>query len=201
MTFEVGVRMEHDRAEQDGDELARGVRNADPAVLDRLIEQYQHRLFRYLVVLSGNHAAAEDLFQETWLHVIDRRAQYDGRWRFDTWLFTIARNLFIDRVRRKTAASLDALIDPEEGRGFEPAAGDPSPFDDALAAEQGERVGRALTRLPAAYREVLALRFQEELALVDIARVVNVPLSTVKSRLYRGLAALRRSFEEMGGGR
>lgn len=193
--------MEHDQAEEDRRSFGRAIHDADPGVLDRLIEEHQHRLFRYLVVVSGDHSLAEDLFQETWLRVLDRRAQYDSRWRFDSWLFGIARNLFIDHVRRKAPDSLDALTDPGEGCGFEPAAGDPSPFDRVAAGEQRERVARALARLPPAYREVLVLRFQDDFSLADIARVLDAPVSTVKSRLYRGMDAFRRLVDVTGGDR
>jgi RNA polymerase sigma-70 factor, ECF subfamily len=71
----------------------------------------------------------------------------------------------------------------------------PSPFEEMSAGEEGQRVMRFLSRIPAAYREVLALRFQDELALEEIATIVHAPLSTVKSRLYRGLEALRRLME------
>jgi RNA polymerase sigma-70 factor (ECF subfamily) len=200
-SFQVEELMDQDQAEPDRTEIARGIRHADPAVIERLIAQYQHRLFGYLVLVSGSPPVAEDLFQETWLRVLERRAQYDARWSFGSWLFSIARHLFIDHLRRKAPASLDALLDPDEGGRFEPAAGDDSPLDAVVAGEQGERVARALAQLPAAYREVLVLRFHEELALAEITNVVKVPLSTVKSRLYRGLDALRRLLEEMGGSR
>ena len=72
----------------------------DPELLDRLIEEYQHRLLRYLLFLCSNREVAEDLFQETWIRVLVRGAQFNGRSRFDTWLFTIARNLVIDLSRK-----------------------------------------------------------------------------------------------------
>ena len=59
--------------------IARGLRRRDPDLLDRLIEQYQHRLLRYLVSLTADRAIAEDLFQETWMRVLERGDQYDGR--------------------------------------------------------------------------------------------------------------------------
>jgi RNA polymerase sigma-70 factor (ECF subfamily) len=171
--------------------LARGLRRRDPDLLDRLIEQYHYRLFRYLLYLTGNREAAEDFFQETWVRVIDRGHQYNGKFKFETWLFTIARNLVIDFQRRKK--SLNARLDPEKGEQTPEleAAHSPSPADLAAAHEESERVTGALSRLPAAYREVLLLRFQEELSLEEIAGVVAAPLSTVKSRLYRGLSELR----------
>src|SRR5438270_130147 len=92
--------------------IARGLRRRDPRLLDSLIEKYQHRLLRYLVYLTGNRQLAEDLFQETWVRVLERGAQYNGKSRFETWLFAIARHLLVDLSCRKLAQSLDALTDP-----------------------------------------------------------------------------------------
>jgi len=177
-------------------EIARGLRRRDPSVLDRLIEQYQHRLFRYLVYLAGNRALAEDLFQETWLRVLERGCQYDGKSPFETWLFAIARHLLIDTLRRKSPASLDALLDPEEGAPlWEPPATDPSAYELLAGREQQAQMAAAVAGVPAVYREVLMLRFQEDLKLEEISAVVGAPLATVKSRLYRGLSALRQQME------
>ncbi len=183
--------------ERETQALARGLRRRDPDLLDCLIEQYHYRLFRYLLYLTGSREAAEDFFQETWVRVIDRGHQYNGKFKFETWLFAIARNLVIDFRRRKTPGSLDALLEPGEGQQMpESAAADgPSPADLAAAHEESERVVAAMTRLPTAYREVLLLRFQEDLSLQDIATVIAAPLSTVKSRLYRGLGELREMLE------
>jgi RNA polymerase sigma-70 factor (ECF subfamily) len=177
-------------------EIARGLRRRDPSVLDRLIEQYQHRLFRYLVYLTGNRSLAEDLFQETWLRVLERGRQYDGKSPFETWLFAIARHLLIDTLRRKSPASLDALRDPEEGAApLDPPALDPSAYELVAGREQEAHVAAAVAGVPAVYREVLMLRFQEDLSLVEIAALIGAPISTVKSRLYRGLNAMRQQME------
>jgi len=178
-------------------EIARGLRRRDPELLDRLIERYQHRLLRYLVFLTGNRELAEDIFQETWIRVMERGKQYNGRAKFDTWLFAIARHLVIDWSRKKTTTSLEAL---QEQFGNEhafdvPFAG-PSPFDAVTTRENRESVQTALGRLDSLHREVLVLRFHEELSLDEIATVTGAPLSTVKSRLYRGLAALKPAFAE-----
>src|SRR5215813_3349070 len=86
---------------------ARGLSERDPNLLDRLLEQYQHRLLRYLVYLVGNRELAEDLFQGTWIRVLERGDQYDGKHEFSTWLYAVARNLTIDYLRRKHPVSLD----------------------------------------------------------------------------------------------
>ncbi len=182
-------------AADDRQTIARGLRRRDPELIDSLIEQYQYRLFRYLLYLTGNQATAEDLFQETWIRVLDRGHQYDGRARFETWLFTIARNLVLDLHRRKTPQSLEALTEGESKTAQEFAAADASPLDLFARKEEAASLRASVGRLPAVFREVLLLRFQEEMALEEIMGVVGVPLSTVKSRLYRGLEALRKLME------
>ena len=179
--------------------LVRGLRQRDPELLDRLIEQYQYRLFRYLLYITGDHERAEDFFQETWVRVLERGQQYDGRYKFEAWLFTIARNLVIDWQRQKKMSSLDTLMDQGEGQAFEPAdEKQESPLKVMLQGEAQDNMQAVLAQLPAANREVLLLRFQEELQLDEIARIQATPISTVKSRLYRGLEELKRMMA--GGG-
>jgi len=178
-------------------EIARGLRRRDPELLDRLIERYQHRLLRYLVFLTGNRELSEDIFQETWIRVMERGKQYNGKAKFDTWLFAIARHLVIDWSRKKTATSLEALQEQfGNENAFDPPSSAPSPFDAVTTRESRESVQSALARLDSLHREVLVLRFHEELSLEEIATVTDAPLSTVKSRLYRGLAALKPAFSE-----
>lgn len=178
-------------------EIARGLRRRDPELLDRLIERYQHRLLRYLVFLTGNRELSEDIFQETWIRVMERGKQYNGKAKFDTWLFAIARHLVIDWSRKKTTTSLEALQQQYGNeQAFDVPSNEPSPFDAVTCRENRESVQAALGRLDALHREVLVLRFHEELSLEEIADVTGAPLSTVKSRLYRGLAALKPAFVE-----
>src|SRR6266702_1894510 len=186
------------RTQSESAEIARGLKRQDPELLDHLIELYQHRLLRYLLFLTGKREVAEDLFQETWMRVLLRGGQYNGKARFDTWLFTIARNLVIDLSRKRTMASLDEMRDGgDDERPFEIAIEGPSPLEQFQSREDCAEVGEVLLKLEPTYREVLVLRFYEELSLEEIAGVTRAPLSTVKSRLYRGLAALRPEVEQI----
>ena len=182
--------------ESEASAIARGLRRRDPDLLDRLIEQYQHRLLRYLVYLSGNRELAEDLFQETWIRVLERGHQYDGKHEFSTWLYAVARNLTIDYLRKKNPVSLDGLMGDEEHAPLEPADPRPMAWQVVQRQEQAERIGAALLSIPVEYRETVVLRFQEGLSLDEIATVTHAPLGTVKSRLYRGLNML---MSQLGG--
>jgi RNA polymerase sigma-70 factor, ECF subfamily len=172
--------------------IAQGLKRHDAELLDRLILQYQHRLLRYLLFLTGNREISEDLFQETWMRVLTRGTQYNGSARFDTWLFTIARNLVIDFRRKRTMASLEEMCENDgDERPFEVPSNDPNPFDRYQSSENAQRIAESLLTLDPLHREVLVLRFHEELSLEEISQVTRAPLSTVKSRLYRGLASLK----------
>src|SRR5580692_3738843 len=131
--------------------VSQGLKRQDAGLLDELIVRYQHRLLRYLLYLTSNREMAEDLFQEVWMRVLVRGGQFNGQARFDTWLFTIARNLVIDQRRKKTMASLDELFDggTEDDRpmSFEVADGEPTPFDRLLNLEDRERIAASLMTL------------------------------------------------------
>ena len=129
------------------------------------------------------------------MRVLMRGGQFNGKARFETWLFTIARNLVIDHSRKRTMNSLDELVegatDDDRPMSFELAADEPTPFDRVANLEDREQIAAALLELDTLHREVLVLRFHEDLSLEEIAKVTRAPLSTVKSRLYRGLAMLK----------
>jgi RNA polymerase sigma-70 factor (ECF subfamily) len=188
-----------DQVRQESLAISAGLKRQDAGLLDELIVRYQHRLLRYLLYLCSNREMAEDLFQEVWMRVMVRGAQFNGQARFDTWLFTIARNLVIDQRRKRTMSSLDELFEvgdaDDKPMSFEIADDEPTPFDRCANLEDRERIAAALLEMDTLYREVLVLRFHEELSLEEIAKVTRAPLSTVKSRLYRGMAALKPKLE------
>jgi RNA polymerase sigma-70 factor (ECF subfamily) len=198
LTAEAAKQVERENAA-----IARGLKRQDPELLDQLIETYQHRLMRYLMFLTSKREVAEDLFQEVWIRVLRRGSQYNGQARFDTWIFTIARNLVIDLSRKRTMASLDEMREGGEEadtRPFEIVQEGPSPLEQFEYRENASEVATVLLTLEPAYREVLTLRFHEEMSLEEIATVTRAPLSTVKSRLYRGLAALKPELLKLRAG-
>jgi RNA polymerase sigma-70 factor (ECF subfamily) len=183
-------------AETETAKIARGLRERNTELLVDLVERFQHRLVRYLLYLTGKREYAEDLAQETWIRVLQRGSQYDGRQRFDPWLFAIARNLAIDYLRKKRNAAATVSLPNDRDAVLLLSSSDPSPFEAAARSEDAMRLAVQLQILPPLYREALLLRFQEDLSLAEMTQVLGAPTTTVTSRIYRGLAALRSAFEE-----
>jgi RNA polymerase sigma-70 factor (ECF subfamily) len=174
------------------------LRRGDLNALSELIARYQNRLYRYLLRIVRQPAEAEDLFQQTWLRVVEKIRSFDASRNFDAWLFTLARNLAIDHLRRirpqraSTSRSPTAGIAKPWRTGFRK---DHTPLDHALAAERRTEISEAMAGLPMIYREVLTLRFEDEMKIEEIAQVTAVPVSTAKSRLRRSLEQLRDALE------
>jgi RNA polymerase sigma-70 factor (ECF subfamily) len=182
------------RMESETERIALGLRQQDVALLEKLVERYQYRLVRYLVSLLGKRDGVDDLVQETWLRVLERGKSYDGCSRFEPWLFTVARNITLDAIRKRPMLSLDS--NEEDVVRSTPASREPSPYTLAARTQDAERLAHSLEALEPVFREALMLRFQEDLTLQEISAVVGAPVSTVASRIYRGLATLRPNFEE-----
>jgi RNA polymerase sigma-70 factor (ECF subfamily) len=176
------------------------LRRGDLDALSALITRYQNRLYRYLLRLVREKAEAEDLFQETWLRVVEKIRKFDPDRNFDAWLFTVARNLAFDHLRRIRPGSLDEPapgIDSDETAASRLVSSERPALEGLLERERYGRLGGALETLPVVYREVLTLRFEEEMKLEEIAQVLGTPLSTVKSRLRRSLEQMRNQLEAL----
>ena len=175
-----------------GEELSRPIgqgRRApgadDAAVLRTRLGELAPAVRRYLFGLCGDWDEAEDAAQEALLRAWRGLGRFDGRAELGTWVFAIARNHWLDRLRRRRARPAEQVTDGTyiESRGDPPAA----------ALERGELaeiVRRALDRLPPEQREALALRESEGLKFDQIAEMLDVPTSTVKSRVRYALAKL-----------
>ncbi len=181
-------------------QLVRWARRGEPEAVAQLVERHSRGLHRYLTGMVGEPALAEDVLQDTWLRVMERLDRYNTKYSFRAWLYAVARNRAIDLLRQRTRLSrrteparrdAEEWIDPVE-RVADPA---PSPLEQLAEQDLQQRVVELLPRLPAGSREVLTLRFQEDLMLDEIATVLKLPTATVRTRLYRGLKLLRQRAE------
>jgi len=179
-------------SEVSGDVLA--VQRGDRDAFGSLLSRYQNRLYRYLLRWVREEATAEDLFQQTWMRVLDNIGRFDPKRNFDAWLFAVARNIAIDYLRRRRLDSLDEPVGDELPLSERVAASAPGALEQVLRTERIERVQKVLASQPAVYREILSLRFEEEMKLEEIAEVLGMPLGSVKSRLSRALERMRTAF-------
>jgi RNA polymerase sigma-70 factor (ECF subfamily) len=170
-----------DADREDAARLCKG----DTSGLAGLMSRHQDRLFRYLLRLVGNTSVAEDVFQQTWLRVAQKIRRYDADRPFAPWLVTVARNLALDQLRRLRPVSLEEADEP-----LAPASAS-DPLERAMARQTAARVDAALGGLGPLDREVLSLRFEDELELPQLAATLGVLLPTAKARLYRALERLR----------
>ncbi len=169
----------------DRDDAAR-LRRGDTDGLAGLMQRHQDRLFRFLLRLTGDQAMAEDVFQQAWLQVAERISRYDAARPFAPWLFTVARNLALDQLRRVRPESLEQAGEPAA-----PAGTGDDPLARAVARERALRLVETVAALAPLDREVLSLRFDADLELPRLAEARGVPLPTAKARLYRALERLR----------
>jgi RNA polymerase sigma-70 factor, ECF subfamily len=176
-------------------ELTR-LRSGDVEAVAALMERYQHRLYRYLLRLVRQPATAEDLFQQTWLRVMERIGSYNPQYSFEGWLFAMAHNLAIDFLRRYRPESLDDPLPSGDSRVEIIEGSGPGALEQLLSQERASGLADSVAQLPVVFREVLTLRFEEEMRLEEIAAVLALPLGTVKTRLHRALKHLRQDLEE-----
>lgn len=155
--------------------------NGDPKALGGLYEMYGERIFRYAYRMLGNRSDAEDATAETFLRVLRRSAELRADGAFRTWLFRIARNLCIDKLRQHKLLEL-------------PPDAQYSGSEDRVALRV--TVQQALNDLPVEYRDPLVLCDLEEMAAREAAEMLKISVPALKSRLYRGRRALR---DKLGG--
>ena len=178
-------------------------RSGDPAAYRELVERYHDDLIRFLVRLVGDRAAAEDLFQETFLQVHQSADTFDTSRRFRPWLFTIAankgRDLLRKRKRRRTVELSAPFKESDRGASMVDLLEVDVPSPDARAdlAERDRMVQQALDELGPALREVLLLGYFQRLSYAQIAEDLGIPLGTVKSRMHAAVAAFARSWQRV----
>jgi RNA polymerase sigma factor (sigma-70 family) len=176
--------------------LLRRYRRGDAAAFAQLYQRHRLGLFRFLLGLCGDHALAEEVFQETWLSLIRSASEQREAVLFKTWLYQIGRNRLIDHWRKhgRHQGQQDEYDEQQH------ASSDPQPGPEqqlSLSRDQ-QRLQAALDDLPAEQREVFLLRAHGDLELAEIAALTQTPAETVKSRLRYAMQKLRRLLAEPG---
>ncbi len=176
-------------AEVPDEELMLAYRGGDAGAFESLYARHRARLFRFVLRSIKVRAAAEELYQEIWMRVIEARATYRPTARFTTWLYTIAHNRLVDHWRRRglSIASLDDHDLP---------ANEPDPADHAQAREALRRFAAALETLPPAQREAFLLHEDAGLTVPEIAAATGSNEEAAKSRLRYAMAKLKAALDD-----
>jgi RNA polymerase sigma-70 factor (ECF subfamily) len=177
------------------EQLLAAYRQGDRTGFSRLVERYQRELFHFLVRFVGDRAAAEDLFQESFLQVHQSAKLFDPQRRFRPWLFTIAANKARDYLRaqsRRPANQLQAAINPTNDDSGEfidlMKSDDLGPATPLERQEIQELVQKTVMEMPANFREILLLSYFHQFSYKQIGEILEIPLGTVKSRLHAAVA-------------
>ena len=174
----------------------------DVSAFADLVQRHKVPLFNFLLRQLHSRAAAEDALQDVLLRVVQNASEFKHEARFTTWLYTIARNLCIDQLRKMSLRGHESLDEPrgECGTSLGEQTADPdgraAPDRAAISGELSVRIQRAVEALPDEQREVFLLREVANLPFKEIADVTGTPENTVKSRMRYALERLQEALAD-----
>jgi len=166
---------------------------------EELVRRYQRPISSYVYRMVGDYEAALDLTQEIFIKVYGSLSRYRAEFKFSTWIYKIAHNCAVDHLRRN-AGRERSLLGGLEGDHYELPieSGNLSPEQESERRERRLEIEFVVRSLPAAYRELIALRHSQDLTYEEIVEVTGLPLGTVKNRLFRARELMRQQFVERG---
>lgn len=178
----------------------RQIKNGDQNAFAEIVEIYKDKVFQLCYRMLGNRHEAEDIAQEAFIRAYVNIHSYDLNKKFSTWLYRIATNLSIDRIRKKKPDYyLDAEIAGSEGLTMysQVAADVALPEDELESMELQALIQSEILKLPEKYRSVIVLKYIEEFSLKEIGDILDLPVGTVKTRIHRGREALRHQLRHV----
>lgn len=172
----------------------------DQKAYSELFESHKQAIFHIIVKIVHNNEEAKDLLQETFIKAFSSLKSYNPTYRFTTWLYKIAANSSIDYIRKRKIQtySLDQPIDTRDGQvSIDVPDMSYHPERDFSAKQQHISIEEAINSLPEKYREVIIRRHKEDKSYEEIARLLNVPVGTVKARIFRARELLKKKLKSL----
>ncbi|MED4625825.1 RNA polymerase sigma factor SigW [Bacillus velezensis] len=176
------------------------VKKGDQNAFAEIVDLYKDKIYQLCYRMPGNVHEAEDIAQEAFIRAYVNIDSFDINRKFSTWLYRIATNLTIDRIRKKKPDYyLDAEVAGAEGLTMysQIAADGVLPEDAVLSLELSDTIQKKILKLPDKYRTVIVLKYIDELSLIEIGEILNIPVGTVKTRIHRGREALRKQLRDL----
>lgn len=176
------------------EELVATILEGESHLYAEIVKRYQGRVVNYLYRLLHDLEEAHDLAQEVFFRVYRALDRFDADYKFSTWFFRVAQNAAIDQVRKRRLklVSIHRRDGQEGGRGdWDFPTHEPGPYSRLRNQERGDAIQQAIDELPGEYRELIVLRHFGELSYEEIAQLKEMPLGTVKNKLFRGRQMLK----------
>lgn len=166
---------------------------------DEIVRRYQRPISGYVYRMLNDYDAARDVVQEVFIKVHNSLGTYKAEYRFSTWLYRIAHNAAIDHLRRRPVLEQSLETEGSDGTysiNLESSA--PNPLDEQLASELRGQIESVVKCLPASYRELILLRHSQDMSYEEISEITDLPLGTVKNRLFRAREMMRELLVKRG---
>lgn len=166
---------------------------------EELVRRYQRPITNYVYRMLNDYDSSLDVTQEVFIKVYNSLKKYSSEYKFSTWLYRIAHNAAIDHMRRNTMIQQSLETENSDGTyQLQIESPNPTPEQDRELSEWRTEIEAVVKCLPAAYRDLILLRHSRDLSYDEIANVTELPLGTVKNRLFRAREMMREIFLERG---
>ena len=189
---------ENIQAFSDAELISHAIRGAEDSFAE-LVQRYQRPIISYVYRFLNDYDASLDVTQEVFIKVYNSLDRYSSDYKFSTWLYRIAHNAAIDHIRRNSKR--EHSIEAENGEGayqIQIESARPTPEEDRERSEWRTEIEAVVKCLPAPYRELILLRHGKDLSYLEIAEITELPLGTVKNRLFRAREMMREMLLERG---
>jgi RNA polymerase sigma-70 factor (ECF subfamily) len=179
-------------------ELVRKTLRGDSRAFEMIVRKYQQPLLNYVGRMVGERELALDITQDVLVKAFRSLGSFKPQYKFSTWLFRIASNLLVDHWRKKKlpTISISSPVSDEDGPAIDVPDDEPSAVERLEMAEIRERIESALSRLPASLREVFLWRHVSGLSHEEMAEIKDLPVGTIKNRVFQAKEMIRRDLEK-----
>lgn len=192
------IALEKNQSLTDGQLIEKAISGREDS-FEELVRRYQRPIVNYVYRMLSDYDASLDVTQEVFIKVYNSMTRYSSDYKFSTWLYRIAHNAAIDYMRRHSVN--EQSIEAENADGsyqLQIESTQPTPEQERERSEWRTEIESVVKCLPSVYRELILLRHSQDLSYDEIAEITNLPLGTVKNRLFRAREMMREIFVERG---
>ena len=190
--------LENVRALTDGELIEKAIGGREDG-FEELVRRYQRPITAYVYRMLNNYDASLDVTQEVFIKVYNSLERYSSDYKFSTWLYRIAHNAAIDFMRKNSVSQQSIEAENSDGTyQLQIESPNPSPEQEREQSEWRREIESVVKCLPTVYRELILLRHAQDLSYDEIAEITNLPLGTVKNRLFRAREMMREIFNDRG---